>query len=242
MRFRRHHKLNPTGGKRDGKVISPGPPSVIPLFATPFCVVSFSGSEALNGVLAPLFADHAARERSRQAGHRASRYSSRDDLFEWPNEPVQELKNGIVEAVMAFVRSINDFSDEQLNSFRIQARSWYTIVGTDGCVPSVSYPNAAWCAIYCIAAPPPSPTRFDSGVLRLHESFRTTMFSDATTARTHMPYQPGHNTWRPEPGQVALFPASITHEIAMLRGEGELILVTALFRFVAPGQTGIPWW
>ena len=44
------------------------------------------------------------------------------------------------------------------------------------------------------------------------------------------------------PGQLAVFPAAITHEIAMLRGEGELVLISALLRSRAPGQTGMPWW
>ena len=222
--------------------MNPAPPLVVPIFATPFGIATLADSSTLNPVLATLFAERAERDRADPAGHRPYRYSSRDDLFEWPDEPVQKLKSGIIDAVVAVVRSINDFTDAQLDSFRIQARCWYTIVRTDGCVPSTSYPNAAWCAVYCIAAPPPSTTRFDSGVLRLHESFRATMFSDATTTLTHMPYQPGHNSWRPVPGQVAVFPAAITHEIAMMRAAGQLMLVSALIRFVAPGQTGMPWW
>jgi hypothetical protein len=68
------------------------------------------------------------------------------------------------------------------------------------------------------------------------------MFSDATTTHTHMPYRPGHNAWLPVPGQLAVFPAAITHEIATVRAAGELVLVSALVRFVAPGQTGMPLW
>ena len=68
------------------------------------------------------------------------------------------------------------------------------------------------------------------------------MFSDATNTGMPAPYQAGHSTWRPVPGKLAVFPASITHEVALLRGKGELVLVTALLRFVAPGQTGVPWW
>jgi hypothetical protein len=223
-------------------VMNPTQPLVVPIFATPFGIASLPDSVVLNPVLAALLAERAGRDGVDPAGGPAYQYSGRDDLFEWPDEPVQRLKSGIINSVVAVVRSINDFSDAQLASFRIQTRCWYTIVRTDGCVPSTSYPNAAWCAVYCVAAPPPSAMRFDSGVLRLHESFRATMFSDATTTLTHMPYQPGHNTWRPVPGQVAVFPASITHEVAMVRSEGELVLVSALVRFVAPGQTGMPWW
>ena len=218
------------------------PPLVVPIFATPFGVASLPDSAALNPVLAALFSERAAADRASPAGTRALSYRSRDDLFEWTDEPVRKLARGIVEAVVAVVRSINDFSDTQFAAFSIQTRAWYSIVRPDGCMPSTNYPNAAWCALYCVAAPPPATVRFDSGVLRLHESFRATMFSDATTTLTHMPYRPGHNTWLPVPGQLAVFPAAITHEIATVRAAGELVLVSALVRFVAPGQTGMPWW
>ena len=217
-------------------------PHVVPIFATPFGLATVPDAESLNPIVAALFAERAEPERADPANRQTFSFRSRDDLLDWTEEPVRKLTGGIIGAVLAVVRSLNDFSDEQFNAFKHQARAWFTIVQPDGCVPSDNYPNAAWCAVYCVAAPQRSQARFDSGVLRLHESFRATMFSDATNTVTHAPFQPGHSTWRPVPGQVAVFPASITHEIALLRAAGELVLVTALLRFVAPGQTGMPWW
>ncbi len=155
---------------------------------------------------------------------------------------MRKLTGGMMAAVMGVARSINDFSDEQFAGLRVQARAWYTIVRSNGCVPSQNHPNAAWCAIYCVAAPSAVNARHDSGVVRLLESFRTTMFADATNSSMQVPYRPGHNTWRPQAGQLVVFPASLTHEITLLRESGELVLMSALVRFVAPGQTGVPWW
>jgi hypothetical protein len=217
-------------------------PQVVPIFATPFGVVSVRDAESLNPRVAALFAERRTPERAEPTNRQAFTFRSRDDLFDWSEEPVRKLAGGIIEAVVAVVRSFNDYSDEQFAAFKLQARAWFTVVQPDGCVPSTNYPNAAWCALYCVDAPQVAKDRFDSGVLRLHESFRATMFSDATNTLTHMPYRPGHNTWRPVPGQLAVFPAAITHEIALLRGSGSLVLVTALMRFVAPEQSGMPWW
>ena len=214
----------------------------MPIFATPFGVMPVSDAESLNPAVARLFAERASPERADPANRLAFTYRSRDDLLDWTDEPVRRLTDGIVGAALAVVRSLNDLSDEQFATFKLQARAWFTIVRPDGYVPAHNCPNAAWCALYCVAAPPPSKTRFDSGVLRLHESFRATMFSDATNTVTHMPYRPGHSAWQPVPGQLAVFPASITQEIALLRTVGNLVLVTVLLRFVAPGQTGMPWW
>lgn len=217
-------------------------PSVVPIFATPFGMAAVPEAEALNPAVAALLGARATPERADPAHHQAFTYRSRDDLLDWTDAPVRTLTGNMIAAVLRVVRSINEFSDEQFVALQVQARAWYTIVRSDGCVPSGSYQNAAWCAIYCVSAPAESAARPDSGVLRLHESFRATMFSDVTTATALMPFRPGHNTWRPVPGQVAVFPASLTHEIALLRSPGELVLVSALLRFTAPGQTGMPWW
>lgn len=217
-------------------------PHIVPLFATPFGVVAVPGSEARNPALVELFTARATPQRADPANRQPHSYRSRDDLFRWTEAPVRELCEGITSGLVAFVRSLNDFTDAQFSGLKMQARAWYTIVQPDGCVPSGNYANAAWCAIYCVAAPPLAKERYDSGVLRLHESFRATMFSDATNAVTHMPYRPGHSTWRPVPGELAIFPASTTHEIALLRASGNLVLVTTLARFTGPDQTGLPWW
>ncbi len=124
----------------------------------------------------------------------------------------------------------------------METRAWFTIIEQDGCVPAATHPLTAWCAIYCVAAPAPSGTRQDSGVLRLYESRLGTMLQDATNAEMRMPYRQGHYGWRPVAGQLAVFPASVTHEIALLRSPGPLVLVTARIRCVAPGQQGLGRW
>jgi len=215
---------------------------VMPIFATPFGLATVPDAAELNPAAAQLFGAGAIPERADPASRMPQMFRSRDDLLKWPDEPVRRLTAGMIAAALSVVRSFNELTDEQFTALNLQARAWFTIVRPDGNVPSDSHANAAWCAIYCVSAPQPSPDRHDSGVLRLHESFRATMFSDATNTMLRAPYQTGHSTWRPMPGQLAVFPASITHEVALHRGAGELVLVTALLRFLAPGQTGMPWW
>jgi hypothetical protein len=217
-------------------------PQVEPIFATPFGLATVPEAAELNPAVAMLFTERATPGRADPASRQPLMYRGRDDLLAWPEEPLRRLTRGIVGAALSVVRSVNALTGEQFAALQLQARAWFSIVRPDGNVPSGSYPNAAWCAVYCVAAPQASPARHDSGVLRLHESFRATMFSDATNTVMQGPFQAGHRTWRPVPGQLAVFPASITHEIALLRGEGELVLIFALLRFVAPGQTGMPWW
>ena len=222
--------------------MTPIQPQVVPIFATPLGLANLPGAAELNPPVAALFSVRATAERADPASRLPLMYRSRDDLLQWPDEPVRRLTAGVIGAALSVVRAVNDVTDEEFAVLQLQARAWFTIVRPDGNVPSDSYPNAAWCAIYCLAAPQLSPERYDSGVLRLHESFRATMFSDATNTLMHAPYNTGHSTWRPTPGQLAIFPAPLTHEVALLRGTGELMLISVLLRFIAPGQTGMPWW
>jgi hypothetical protein len=68
------------------------------------------------------------------------------------------------------------------------------------------------------------------------------MFQDATNSAMRVPYTQSHYVWRPVAGEMVIFPASVTHEIALLRAGGELTLVTARIRFTAPGQRGLGRW
>jgi hypothetical protein len=223
--------------------ISAPPSSVVPIFATPFGVVALSEAQKLNPIVAALFAARAAADCSGAAhGSPPLCYTSHDDLLDWTDEPLRKVMGEILRGVWSVVAAVNDFTDAQLQSLAIQARGWFTVVRQDGCLPATSYPLTSWCAIYCVAAPEPAPERRDSGVLRLYESRLGTMFSDATNSVTRIPYTPGHYTWRPLPGQLAVFPASITHEIALIRSPGQLMLATVRARFVAPGQEGLSRW
>jgi hypothetical protein len=217
--------------------------SVVPIFATPFGIVQLPEAHKLNEALARLLAVRAAAESGAAASASGSLwYRSRDDLLEWTDEPVQTACAEILRGIWSVIASINSFTEEQLKSLSMQARGWFTIVHPDGFAPATSYPLTSWCGLYCVESPGPCADRRDSGVLRLHETRLGTMFSDATNAVPHIPFTPGHYTWRPVPGQLAVFPASIRHEIATIRSAGRLMLITVRARFVAPGQEGLSRW
>ncbi len=217
------------------------PPTVVPILATPFGVVPLPAAAVLNPVLYSLFTS-SMRADDPRPGQDPLCYRSRDDLLDWPEEPVRTLAAEIYRGVYTVINAVNDFTEAQLRSFTLQARGWFTVVEPDGAMPAINYPQAAWCAIYCVAAPETSAARQDSGILRLYESRLGTMFADATTSSMRLPFKPGHFGWRPEPGRLAVFPASLTHEIALLRSTQHLVLVTACLRFVAPGQQGVARW
>jgi hypothetical protein len=219
--------------------MSASPPVVLPLFSTPLGIVTVPQAESLNPQLIDLFMQRTPKERA-HSNHPV--YRGGDDLFDWPEQTARALSIEIFRGVCAFVETLNTFKPGQLRSFNLEARGWFTIIQQNGSLPAASYPLTAWCAMYCVAAPDPPGSRQDSGVLRLYESRLGSMFQDATNSVMRVPFTSGHYTWRPVPGQLAIFPASLTHEIALVRSAGRLILVTARVRFVAPGQQGVGRW
>lgn len=217
------------------------PPIVLPILAVPFGIATVPSVDALNTTITRVFAARADADPGRLRQNPLC-YHSPDDLLEWPDDSVRELSGHLLRGVCSVVNEINEFTEAQFRALDLQARGWFSLIKTNGRVPATTYPLTAWCAIYCVAAPEDLATRPDSGLLRLYESRPSSMFADASTASTSLPYTPGHHAWRPVPGQLAVFPASIMHEIAPMRSAGELVLVTLRVRFVGPGQQGVGRW
>jgi Putative 2OG-Fe(II) oxygenase len=214
--------------------------TVMPILATPLGVATIPGAEPLNRELGSLFARRASTDAT--AVRSPLRYVSHDDLFEWPDAPVRHLARSLIGAVYSLIGNVTDLGEAQLRTLRLESRAWFTVIRANGALPAANFPMTAWCAIYCVAAPVSGETRADSGVVRLYESRLATAFQDASTAALRIPYSLSHYSWRPAPGQLVIFPASLTHEVALLKGPEELTLVTARLRFVGAGQEGYTRW
>ncbi len=217
--------------------------TLMPIFATPFAEVALAVSSALNESLAALLSARATGER-RDSGARRDPlcYLSREDLFEWPDEPVTALRSELLAGLCPAVLAATLHTEAEFDQLGVQARARFAIIRPDGCLPAQTLALASWCAVYCVAAPPAPAGRADSGVLRLYESRLSGMFADATTWRMRPPFAGGHHLWRPRPGLLAAFPAHLAHEIALNRSDGDLVLIIARVRFANPGQQAAPPW
>jgi len=222
--------------------MSQGSLSVVPMFATPLGVVTLPTAIAESTpIVAQLLARHAAANPAPVSADRLC-YQSRDDLLEWSEEPVQQLCEAILRGIWSTVAAVTTVGPEQLQTLSMQARARFTIVQPDGCLPATSHSLTAWAGIYCLQAPAPTTQRGDSGVVRFYESRLGTMFADATTSAMRIPFTTGHYTWRAVPGQLVVFPGSLTHEIPLIRSDSPFTLIMVRTRFVGPGQEGIARW
>ncbi len=217
--------------------------NVMPIFATPFAVVPVGAPAELNAALAVLFLERATEAYRDPAIPRdALCFRGREDLFEWQDEAIGELRRALLAGVCAAVMAVNRYTEAEFDALGLQARARMVVVRPNGCLPATTAPLASWYALYCVAAPPAAPARADSAALRLYAIRDPTMFMDAANWRLREPFSGTHCLWRPSPGQMAVFPASILHEIALNRADAELLLVAARVRFTHGGQVAMPPW
>lgn len=217
--------------------------TLVPVFAVPFAVVQLAGVSALNGALATLLAARATEaHRDPETPPDPLCFRGREDLFDWQDEAVADLKQQMLSGLCSAVMAANLYSEAEFDTLGVQVRARFVLLRPDGCLGAANVPLASWCAVYCVAAPPPTPGRPDSGVLRLYALRQGAMFLDAANWRLRPPFGAAHHNWRPVPGQMAVFPASILHEVALNRTEADLLLITARARFAHGGDASMPPW
>jgi hypothetical protein len=216
---------------------------VTPLFATPFVVVPLADPGELNKDLAELLPTRATEAHRDPALPRDPLcFRGREDLFEWDHPAVTYLRQEVMGALCAAVMATTLCTDAEFNALRLQLRARLALVRPDGHIAADSAPLASWALVYCVAAPPAVPARRDSGALRLYALGRPSMFLDASNSRLKPVFSADHQFWQPVPGQMAVFPASLVHEIALNRAAEDLVLVIGRARFASATQEAMPAW
>ncbi len=206
-------------------------------------IVPLPGVIQQNPAVAEVMRWHAAADGSRKAsGSNPRVHVGSDDPTTWSEEPMRAVLAEMMRGVVWVARSVNRFAPGEFEAFTVQTRAEYVIVQRDGGLGARNHPMTAWTGIYCVEAPAPAPERLDSGQLRIYESRMGNMFADATTDTMTIPFRPGHYGWTLKPGVLVVFPGGLLYEIAPVRGDGELLVLTVRARFLAPGQTGVTGW
>lgn len=218
-------------------------PVVTPIFATPFATLALRIPGAADDALAArlrAWATESQRDTDTPADPLC--YRSREILFDLEDEGIAALRREMLAGIAASARATDAGAAAEFDTLTVRARARLVIIRPNGGLPAAALPLASWCAIYCVSAPAAPAERPLSGVLRLYEPRLGSMFLDGANWRLRAPFAVGHHTWCPVPGHMAAFPASLTHEVALNRAAGELMLVIARARFANPGQEAAPPW
>lgn len=207
-----------------------------PAFAVPFVMIAHPAPQALNTALRSLFID---RERAglqhankQPLVPRFGLFESSFDLFDWPDEPVQMLRDFCLRNLYAAVGQLNGYDQEMLKRLHIATESWFHITRMGGYFSMHNHALHSWSGVYCVDPGADVSGIAESGLLSFQNpSAASTMFVDMAVARLSGGYSYGPRNLRQQPGQLVLFPSWLLHEAKPFRGEGERITVAFNARF-----------
>src|SRR5690348_14406941 len=102
---------------------------LMPIFAAPFAQVSLAVSGALNESLAALLATRATEDRRDPDRRRDPlSYVSREELFEWQDEPVAALRDELLAGLCPTVRATTFYTEAEFDQLGVQARARFAII------------------------------------------------------------------------------------------------------------------
>ena len=205
---------------------------IVPFFAIPFGFARLDDSAPLNERLRETFLQRAAAGAAYANPRPITRrnqqvFESRFDLFRWPEESVQQLKEFCWRELIRWVCELNGYDDKARAQLLLYADSWFHITRRGGFFALHNHPMASWSGVYCVDPGGHEPQHPDSGLLSFVSPVLTcSMFLDAANTRLQGPYAHGIRSLRLEPGQLVLLPSWILHEVTPFTGDGERITVS----------------
>lgn len=219
------------------------PFQIAPAFAVPFVLIDHPQPDELNRRLRELFI---AREREGQrwanpeplVERNEKLFESNFQLFDWPDQPVQELRDFCWTQLYRAVRELNGYSLDELKRLHVAAESWFHITRKGGYFALHNHPMHSWSGVYCVSPGEDSSGIRDSGLLSfINPMAANTMFIDMAIARFGHPFNYGPRNFQLKAGQLVLFPSWVLHEVRPFWGEGERITVAFNARFMMVGTS-----
>lgn len=204
---------------------------ITPMFAVPFAFAKHPAPEGLNAALKTLFLAREA-EGPKHANptplvsRNAALFESRFDLFEWPEAPVQALREFCWQHLYGVVGDLNGYDTATRMRLDIGNDCWFHVTRRNGFFSLHNHPMATWSGVYCVDAGEDDGTSPESGLLSfVHPNAMATMFMDRSISNLRSPYAYGPRSFALEPGQLVLFPSWLLHEVKPFIGNGTRITV-----------------
>jgi len=203
--------------------------TVRPLFATPFGEARLANCERLNRELEALFLGRETEEhRNPTPSHvpQAETFESRFNLFRWPENCVQELRNFMLNAVAQMVIETTSLKAQDIARLNFQNHTWFHISRYAGSFVAHNHPLASWSAVYCVRTGEAVAQHPDSGVLRFLDVRQgANAYLDPANATLQRAYALAPVELKLEAGQLVIFPSYVFHEVTPFYGSDIRITV-----------------
>lgn len=209
--------------------------SVVNAFSVPLIDVRHPDPETMNRELAEIFRTRAQKESFRNPEPRVKRnqalFESRFNLFDWPEAPVQALRDYCFGALFQAIRQLNNYDEGMLKNFRYACESWFHLTHSGGYFATHTHPNHSWSGVYCVRHDGDDPESDSGRLCLLNPVIASNMYLDVANARLKRPFSGAPIMLRLLPGQLVIFPSWLQHEVTPYEGDTERITVAFNVRF-----------
>ena len=163
-------------------------------------------------------------------------YESNFSLFEWPDPPVQELKQFCLGQLYQMIGSLNGYSAETLQQMHYGVEAWFHLTHKGGFFGAHNHPNHSWSGVYCVAHHGDDPDSDSGKLVFLNPHSTSTMYIDWASRQLQPPFSRAPLSLRLVPGQLVLFPSWLLHEVLPYEGDDLRITVAFNARFRYTGS------
>jgi len=167
-------------------------------------------------------------------------YESNFSLFEWPEPPVQELKQFCLTQLYQLIAEINGYPQETLQRMHYRIESWFHVTRKGGFFGAHNHPNHSWSGVYCVAHDGDDPESDSGKLVFMNPHSTSTMYIDWATGSLKFPFSRAPVMLRLKPGQLVLFPSWLQHEVLPYEGDDLRITVAFNARFKYTGEEARP--
>jgi len=204
------------------------------LWATPF-YRSRSSTDRANALRDYILANEHDARRKRDSPQRAhpAVFESRFDFLEWPDPAVSELKQFLQGHLSHVVKNACGLDDAALQELRFNSHSWFHVTRKGGFFQNHNHPLASWSLIYCVdPGDEEPPNEFEAGYLVFQDPrSMASMYLDTANRQMVRDYSFDAVRFRPNAGDVLIFPSYVRHSVEPYGGTASRITVAANYWF-----------
>lgn len=209
---------------------------ILPMFAVPFATLELGDAATLNAELRALFLDIEARGDDYSnpdpfVSRNAALYESTFDLFDWPQPPIQRLREFCLSSLYGLIGELNSYDEATLRSLRFSCESWFHITRRGGYFGPHIHALHAWSGVYCVQHDGDDPDSLSGRLVFPHPNTAAAMYTDRSCSNLKAPFSTGPVRMRLTPGQLVLFPSWLEHQVYPYEGDGMRMTVAFNMRF-----------
>lgn len=216
--------------------------TIRPLFSVPIIQARLPDCEQLNRELTDVFLETEKggdeyRNRDTFVHRNEALYESRFDLFDWPRDCIQQLRNFCMERLYSTIGQLNGYDLETLKRLHVALESWFHITRRGGYFSAHHHPMHSWSGVYCVKHDGDEPESQSGRLCFINPNANGAMYLDTAISNMRPPFDYAPRRMRLVPGQLVLFPSWLLHEVMPYEGDTLRITVAFNARF---RMTGAP--